>query len=89
MPIMQKSWVEFLVEKEREEERNRKHTKITLRNPQPSLNGKNRILLYTKKRITSVDELLDGVLWGSLAAVYRPFSEFWASENCVRKNTES
>ena len=44
MPIMQKSWVEFPMEKEREEERNRKHSKITLRNSQPSLNGKNRVL---------------------------------------------
>ena len=32
---------------------NRKHTKITLRNPQPSLNGKNRVLSYNKKRITN------------------------------------
>lgn len=29
------------------------HTKITLRNTQPSLNGKNRVLSYNKKRITN------------------------------------
>lgn len=85
MPIMQKSWVQFSVGKEREEER--KHTKITLRKPQQTLNGKNRVLLYTKKKITSVNELLDGVLQGSLATTYKPFSEFWASEIlCMKKN---